>query len=181
MRYAQGGGLTPAEQAKREWLRLAAAERFNNGERTAAIARELRVTQRSVRRWRHAWETGGEQALLSVGPMSAERLSAEQFAWLERELARGPLAHGWTDESQGWTLKRIKLLIGRMFHVGYTVQGVWKLMRRHGWSAQVPLRRALERDEESIEVWKEVVWPQIKGPRSTWAPRSASKTRPGRG
>ncbi|WP_405954926.1 winged helix-turn-helix domain-containing protein [Streptomyces phaeochromogenes] len=58
-----------------------------------------------------------------------------------------PLAHGWKDEGQGWTLKRIKLLIGRLFHVGYTVQGVWKLMNRHGWSAQVPVRRALERDE----------------------------------
>lgn len=42
---------------------------------------------------------------------------------------RGPLAHGWDDEFQGWTLKRIKLLIGRMVHVGYTVQGVWKLLR----------------------------------------------------
>ncbi|WP_433252697.1 hypothetical protein [Actinomadura nitritigenes] len=26
----------------------------------------------------------------------------------------------------------MKLLIGRMFHVGYTIQGVWKLLRRHG-------------------------------------------------
>ncbi|MEO3766082.1 winged helix-turn-helix domain-containing protein [Streptomyces sp. B8F3] len=26
----------------------------------------------------------------------------------------------------------MKLLIGRLFHVGYTLQGVWKLLRRHG-------------------------------------------------
>lgn len=26
-------------------------------------------------------------------------------------------------EFQGWTLKRVKLLIGRTFHVGYTIQG----------------------------------------------------------
>ncbi|MEU1276596.1 winged helix-turn-helix domain-containing protein [Streptomyces sp. NPDC005799] len=31
---------------------------------------------------------------------------------------------------------------------------MWKLLRWHGWSAQVPVRRALERDEEAIEVWK---------------------------
>ncbi|GGW84163.1 hypothetical protein GCM10010350_81120 [Streptomyces galilaeus] len=60
-----------------------------------------------------------------------ERLSSRQWERLERELKRGPLAHGW-DEFQGWTLKRVKLLIGRMFHVGYTIQGVWKLLRRHG-------------------------------------------------
>ncbi|MFF4121772.1 winged helix-turn-helix domain-containing protein [Streptomyces sp. NPDC001714] len=100
---------------------------------------------------------------------------------MERELARGSLAHGWADESQGWTLNRIRLLIARLFHVGSTVQGVRKLMRRHSWSAQVPVRRAIERDEESIEVRKKVVWSQIKGRRSTWASTSASRTRPGRG
>ncbi|MFB8177642.1 winged helix-turn-helix domain-containing protein [Streptomyces sp. NPDC055966] len=181
MRYAQGGGVTPGEQEKRERLRLEAAERFARGEKTEVIARELRVTSRSVRRWRCAWQLGGGQALRSKGPVSVERLSARQWERLERELMRGPLAHGWGDGFQGWTLKRIKLLIGRMFHVGYTVQGVWKLLRRHGWSAQVPLRRAIERDEEAIEVWKAQVWPQVKGQRRTWAPTSASRTRQVRG
>ncbi|MFF9038295.1 winged helix-turn-helix domain-containing protein [Streptomyces sp. NPDC014892] len=41
----------------------------------------------------------------------------------------------------GWTLKRVELLIGRTFHVGDTIQGVWKLLRRHGQSAQVALWR----------------------------------------
>lgn len=181
MRYAQGGGLTPGEQEKRERLRLEAGERFTRGDTTEDIAKDLRVTARSVRRWRRAWSQGGAEALRSRGPMAVERLSPAQWARLERELQRGPLAHGWQDESQGWTLKRVKLLIGRMFHVGYTVQGVWKLLRRHGWSAQVPVRRAIERDEEKIEVWKAEVWPQVKAPRRTWAPTSASRTRRGRG
>lgn len=171
MRYAQGGGLTPGEQEKRERLRLEAAERFACGDKTEDIAKDLRVTARSVRRWRRAWGEGGADALQSRGPMAVERLSPAQWARLERELQRGPLAHGWHDESQGWTLKRVKLLIGRMFHVGYTVQGVWKLLRRHGWSAQVPVRRAIERDDEQVEVWKAEVWPQVKAPRRTWAPR----------
>ena len=33
-------------------------------------------------------------------------------------------------------------------------------MHRHGWSAQVPVRRALERDEEAIAVWKAEVGPR---------------------
>jgi putative transposase len=37
-------------------------------------------------------------------------------------LRRGPLAHGFADD-QRWTLRRIKTLIGRLFHVGYTIQG----------------------------------------------------------
>ncbi|EKX63276.1 winged helix-turn-helix domain-containing protein [Streptomyces ipomoeae] len=134
-----------------------------------------------MRRWRRAWEQGGADALRSTGPTSVVRLSPAQWERLERELRRGPLARGFDDEFQGWTPKRVKLLIGRMFHVGYTVQGVWKLLRRHGWSCQVPVRRALERDEEAIEVWKTKVWPQVKRPRPTWAPTSASRMRPARG
>ena len=60
---------------------------------------------------------------------------------------QGPLAHGFAGD-QRWTLGRIKTLIGKLFHVGYTVEGTRKLMRRHGWSAQVPVRQAIERDEQ---------------------------------
>ncbi|MFD9286504.1 helix-turn-helix domain-containing protein [Streptomyces mirabilis] len=67
MRYAHGGGLTPKQQEKRERVRPEAAERFARGERTEAVARELRVTSRSVRRWRREWELGGVDALLSKG------------------------------------------------------------------------------------------------------------------
>jgi putative transposase len=112
--------------------------------------------------------------------VSRERLSPQQWARLELELGNGPLAHGFASD-QRWTLGRIKTLIGKLFHIGYTVEGTWKLMRRHGWSAQVPVRRALERDEEAVAVWKAGVWPDIKVPRATWAPGSASRTRRARG
>ena len=112
--------------------------------------------------------------------MSAERLSARQWARLELELGKGPLAHGFAAD-QRWTLGRIKTLIGGLFHVGYTVEGTWKLMRRHGWSCQVPVRQAMERDEATVEVWKSEVWLDVKRPRATWVPGSASRTRRARG
>ncbi len=180
MRYAQRGGYTPAEQRRREQLRVAAAERFARGDSTPAIAADLRVTERTARRWRQAWRDGGIAALKSRGPVSRERLSPRQWARLELELGKGPLAHGFAGD-QRWTLGRIKTLIGKLFHVGYTVEGVWKLLRRHGWSCQVPVRQALERDEDAVAVWKAEVWPDIKAPRATWAPSSASRTRQARG
>ena len=180
MRYAQRGGYTPAEQQRRERLRLEAAGRFACGDSTSQIAAELRVTERTVRRWRQAWRDGGAAALRSRGPVSRERLSPQQWARLEQELRKGPLVHGFASD-QRWTLGRIKTLIGKLFHVGYTVEGTWKLMRRHGWSAQVPVRQAMERDEAAVAVWKAEVWPQIKGRRATWAPSSASRTRQVRG
>jgi len=67
----------------------------------------------------------------------SRRRAGVQWGGLERELMRGPLAHSFQGERQGCTLSRIKLVIGCLLHVGYTVEGVWKLMRRHGRSAQL--------------------------------------------
>ena len=180
MRYGQRGGYTPAEQRRRERLRLEAASRFARGDVISEVAHDLRVTPGSVRRWHTAWRDGGAEALPSKGPVSRERLSPQQWARLKAELKKGPLAHGFAGD-QRWTLGRIKTLIGKLFHVGYNPEGIWKLMRRHGWSCQVPVRQAMERDDEAVAVWKEQVWADIKARRATWAPSSASRTRQARG
>ncbi|WP_455907808.1 IS630 family transposase [Streptomyces halstedii] len=150
MRYPQGGGLTAERQQLREELRLQAAERFARGEASSVIAKDLRVSVRSVQRWRQTWEHGGPRALRSQGPASLPRLSQKQFTQLEAELAKGPATHGWED--QRWTLERVKTVIGRRFHLTYTIQGVRKLLVRHGWSCQVPARRAMERDDDAVRV-----------------------------
>ena len=106
MRYAQRGGYTPAEQQRRERLRLRAAGRFARGDSIEEIAHDLRVTEGSVRRWRRAWQDGGAEALRSKGPVSRERLSPQQWARLEAELRKGPLAHRLAN-GQRWALGRI--------------------------------------------------------------------------
>jgi transposase len=161
----------------REQIRMEAAERFAVGEDSAAVAKALRVHVRSVQRWRVAWNNGGATALASKGPPTRPQLSDEQFAVLEAELERGPAAHGWPD--QKWTLNRIKTVIGRRFHKSYTVQGVHYLLRRHGWSHQVPARRAIERDEVAITGWIRETWPSVEPPGRRSGPGLSSKTRPG--
>jgi transposase len=59
MRYPQGGGLTPERQAFRERIRMEAAERFGAGASNAEVAKDLRVSVRSVQRWRLAWQDAG--------------------------------------------------------------------------------------------------------------------------
>ncbi|MDQ0767130.1 transposase [Streptomyces canus] len=132
LRYAQGGGLTDAERAAREGIRLQAVVCFEGGETNREVAAALRVSERSVERWRRAWREHGEAGVLSQGSPGRSRLSETQIARLERELERGPLVHGWAD--QRWTLARIKTLIGRLFHVSCTVEGTWRLLKRHGSS-----------------------------------------------
>ncbi|MET8276032.1 winged helix-turn-helix domain-containing protein [Streptomyces sp. NPDC005096] len=176
MRYAQGGGFTDARRAARERVRLEAVGRFEDGTKNKEIAAALRVSERSVERWRRQWPESGEEGVRSKGSPGRPRLSAAQIARLEYELERGPLAHGWAD--QRWTLARVKTLIGRLFHVSYTIEGTWRLLKRHGWSWQQPARRAIERDDEAVELWKKEVWPQVKARRRPAEPGSSARTRP---
>ncbi|MFB7668219.1 winged helix-turn-helix domain-containing protein [Kitasatospora sp. NPDC056138] len=163
MRYPQGGGLTDAGRTARERVRLQAVAGFEAGDKNREIATGLRVSERSVERWRRQWREEGLAGVASKGSPGRPRLSDIQIERLERELERGPLAHGWAD--QRWTLARVKTLIGRLFHVSYTVEGTWRLLRRHGWSWQQPARRAIERDDDAVELWKREVWPRVRAPR----------------
>lgn len=160
MRYAQGGGLTAERQRFRERIRLEAGERFAWGEKNTVIAKELRVSVRSVERWRQAWRQGGSTALASAGPPKLPKLTDDRFAELERELVRGPAEHGWED--QRWTLGRIRALIASTCDLDVSSAAVARLMHRHGWSWQSPARRALERDEHAVQLWKKDVWPQAE-------------------
>jgi len=80
------------------------------------------------------------------------RLSERQLDRLRTELEQGPAAHGWAD--QRWTLARVALLIGRLFHVRYTLRGASYLLHRIGFTPQVPAHRAVERNEQAIATWR---------------------------
>jgi len=180
MRYPDGGGLTAAERARREQVRLSAADLMEGGASDREVARRFRVSRMSANRWRRALAAGGRAALASKGPGGGPcKLSAAQVRELEAALEAGPAAWGW-DEDQCWTLARIADVVRRRFTVDYTLAGLDLLLHRIGWSVQVPARRAAERDEAQIARWREETWPVIKGRRRTWAPGSASKTNPAR-
>lgn len=176
MRYSDGGGLTAAERARREQVRLAAAELIDAGASDREVARRFRVTRMSANRWRRALASGGRAALASKGAGGARcKLTPAQLRELETMLEAGPAVWGW-DEDQCWTLARIAGIVRRRFGVGYTLAGLDLLLHRAGWSVQVPARQAAERDEARIAQWREETWPVVKKERRTWAPGSASKT-----
>ncbi|GAA2824661.1 hypothetical protein GCM10010505_56620 [Kitasatospora aburaviensis] len=78
--------MTDAERAARERIRLQAVERFESGEKNREIASGLRVSERSVERWRQQWRERGEAGVLSKGSPGRPRLSESQIAKLELEL-----------------------------------------------------------------------------------------------
>jgi transposase len=170
MRYPDGGGLDAGERARREQVRLAAAELIEAGVGDREVARHFRVSRISANRWRRALAAGGRAALASRGAGGAKcRLTPAQLRELETVLEAGPAASGW-GEDQCWTLARITEVIRSRFKVGYTLAGADLLLHRIGWSVQVPARQAAERDEARIAAWRQETWPVVKGRRRTWAP-----------
>src|SRR6266516_2327178 len=177
MRYPDGGGLTAAERARREQVRLAASELIEAGASDREVAERFRVTRMSANRWRRALAAGGRAALLSKGPGGGPcKLSPAQVRELEAVLEAGPAAWGW-DEDQCWTLARIAEVVRRRFGVEYTLAGLDLLLHRAGWSVQVPARQAAERSQEQITAWKEETWPVIKAGSSEWMVAQAEMAR----
>src|SRR5271165_4400760 len=99
MRYPDGGGLDVAERARREQVRLAAAEMIEAGASDQEIAKRFRVSRMSANRWRRALASGGREALASKGAGGAKcKLTAAQLAELDAVLEAGPAACGYADQ-----------------------------------------------------------------------------------
>ncbi|MGX1976920.1 IS630 family transposase [Streptomyces kronopolitis] len=163
MRHADGGGLSPGGRRRRESVRMRAAELFEQKIKPPEVARRLRVSRKSAYEWHRLWRDGGAKALASRGPSGSRcRLSPRCLEKLAAYLDEGPAAHGWV-EDQVWTAARVATLIGRKFHVSYSVSGATRLMHRLGFSPQAPARRVAERDEQAVTTWKEATWREVKG------------------
>lgn len=158
---------------------MQAAELFEQRVPVKEIAARLRVSVKSVFAWQAVWRQRGRAGLRSKGPSGTGcRLGAKQLARLQAELDAGPAVHGWS-EDQRWTLPRITLLIGRLFHVRYTERGVSYLLHRLGWSPQVPAHRAVERDEAAIASWRRETWSRVRPWPANAGRGSVSRTSPG--
>jgi transposase len=138
MRYPDGGGLDAGERARREQVRLAAAELIDSGASDREVARHFRVSRMSANRWRRALAAGGRAALASKGAGGAKcKLTSAKLRGLETVLDAGSAASGW-DEDQCWTLSRITEVIWERFRVTYTL--AQHSPGPHALSATPPLR-----------------------------------------
>ncbi len=122
------------------------------------IAAKLKVTERSVRRWRQERQSPKKKSIRSPGQTCY--LTEKQRQKLEKELLQGAYAHGYSEDY--WTLDRVGHMIWELFQVRYTPSGVWRLLDRMGWSCQKVQRIAIQRDDEAVVHWQQRVWPRIK-------------------
>jgi transposase len=148
-----------AEQLQERRYRAIAL--LGEGIPSGEVARQLGVSPGAVSQWKKAHQQHGDAGLqASKHPGPPPKLSPQECQRLLKLLVQGPRKHGWKTDL--WTLPRIAELIQRTFGQQYDQSGVWRLMRRLGWSCQKPERRARERDANAIERWRKKDWPRIK-------------------
>ncbi len=127
----------------------------------AEIARQLGVSRMAVCHWAKQLAEGGLRRLRQRKRSGRPpKLNQEQRKILRRLLKRGAKAFGF--RSDRWTLSRIQQVIERELHVVYHPNYVARVLDQMGWSLQMPLPRAKERDEALIRAWLEKDWPRIK-------------------
>lgn len=153
---------THLTRAQLEERRRLGAQLLRQGKLSQAeIARRLGVSRSAVSQWASQLaQDGPRQLQRRTSKGRPAKLTNEQKHTLLRLLKRGARNAGFPTER--WTLQRIQALIQCEFQVTYHPTYVARLLKQLGWSAQVPLPRAKERDEALIRAWLTHDWPRIK-------------------
>lgn len=160
------------ESARR---RVRAGRLLLNDKSPAEVAKRVGAPRQTVYRWLAVLRAEGIDGLrdMSKGGRPS-RMTPEQVAKLRELLLVGPVANGYGTDL--WTLKRVRLLIGKHFGIQYSDVNVWRILGAMGFSSQKPEKRAIERNEEAVVRWKKRTWPALKKKPSAKAVSSSSWT-----
>jgi transposase len=140
---------------------MRALELKHQGWKPRDIAAALGVSKGAVSQWLTAARLGGREALLTrPGRGIKSKLASEQIRLIPDFLWHGAEAYGFRGEV--WTCDRVAGVIHEEFGVSYSKSQVSRLLKRLGWTPQVPITRAIQRDEEAIERWRVESWPKLK-------------------
>jgi transposase len=146
----------------RVWRRFRALSLKQEGWYQRDIADAFGVSEESVSRWLTRARQGGPEALLArPAPGHPPKLSVAQKDLIPEFLWHGPEAYGF--RGAVWTCTRIAQVIEEEFGVRYHKDHVSRLLKELHWTPQVPITRALQRDEYAIRCWRDEVWPDLQG------------------
>jgi hypothetical protein len=168
MRYPQGGGLTAERQQFREELRLKAAERFAQGEARSAIAKDLRVSVRSVQRWRQMWAAGSAVAGAGVASEAEPEAVRPAGGGAGQGAGRAWLGRPALDADAGQDGDRPALPPDLHGPGCAQAPGAQRLV------LPGPGPTAMERDDDAVAGWVKEVWPCAEGSRRPVEPGSSS-------
>lgn len=141
--------------------RLRAGRMLLKGKGCAEVALAVGVARQTVYTWKALLDEGGIDALRAVPSRGRPaRLDEAQLRGLRAAVLQKPSEHGFGTEL--WTLKRVGVLIKRMYGVEFGQTQIWRILGALGFSVQKPEKRAIERDEDAVRQWKRRTWPALK-------------------
>lgn len=154
-----------------EARRKNAVRMLQNGLSPPEVAEIVGVSRQSVYRWKNTHQEEGWDGLNAKENPERGRdpkLPDEKLPELERLLLEGAEAHGF--EEQIWTLPRIVRLIEEQFDTTVSIWSARRYLDKLDWSNQRPQRRAVERDPEEIDEWRDNWQYREKKPNGSMKP-----------
>jgi transposase len=141
---------------------MRALELHRQGWTQCDIAAALGATESAVSQWLASARHGGRKALVSHTDRRgvAPKLTPDQIRLIPDFLWHGAEAYGFRGDV--WTCGRVVGVIEEECDVTYSKSQVSRLLKRLGWTPQVPITRAIQRDEAAIARWRLDAWPDLK-------------------
>lgn len=125
------------------------------------IADALDVSKGAVSQWIATAEDGGVEGLRShTSPGHPAKLTLMQKCQIPDFLWHGAEAYGFRGEV--WTCTHVAQDIEWEFGIRYHKDHVSRLLKDLGWTPQIPITRAVQRDEVAIARWRIEVWPELR-------------------
>ena len=144
----------------KEWRRIRALELAELGWKQHTIALALDASESAVSKWLARAQRGGAEALRSQPhPGPDAKITDEQFRLIPDFLWHGPEAYGFGGEV--WTCERVVGVLAEELAVSYSKSQVSRFLKHLGWTPQIPITRAIQRDEAAIEHWRLSSWPAL--------------------
>ena len=152
-----------------------------DGELTREIRAKLGRGRTFVQRWVYAYRDGGLDAIKpGQAPGARARLTPEQAERFRQRVLDGPRAEDGVCTLRGLDFQRI---LREEFGVEYSLNGVYKLLHRLGFSSLSPRPKHKQTDFEAQEQFKldtPLLWMSSDGKHKVYVYRSGFKTNCGR-
>lgn len=133
-----------------ERRRFRAIALLKNGLQPVEVAKKLKVSRRSVRRWKADFQKRGPEAIKArPSPGRPPKLNTQAKKELEKRLLKGAKAAEFP--SNLWTYPQVAKLIYSCFGILYHSDHIGRLLHSLGWITQKPHRKTTVRNEEKIQ------------------------------
>lgn len=145
-----------------EQIRITSVQRVQAGESPEVVIKSVGFTRVCIYRWLAAYRWGGVEAL------RAKKLDGRPPMLSGEELMK--LYTVITDEDPRqyrfpyalWTVGIVRDVIREVFDVRMSAVSVWRTLKKLGLTPQRPLRRAYQQNNEAVQQFLNVEYPQIQ-------------------